>query len=326
MAAMLVETLEAPTIADARRASAQLAKAGAARVLVFGSVADGEARLDSDIDLVAIFDDIDYRDRMAIQLNLRAAAQRAVDRRVEVLVTDWPEWRCRSEKVTASFEAAVAEGAVVLFDREPGDVAWDKEIGLPDSNDKEALDRLEEAARALSAMGRATAADDDEAAAVLRGDLEAVATLRKWRLVDVCREGAMAIETALKATVALTGNRAQATHDIDELVHETGDCMNTVCEVLGDLERNTVSRRAEAYGDVSMWRTAGTYINERSDVDLILTSRLAPAIAEASIGLMSIVADELAERVGDHPSLMIVRAKIEAVAEMLATRDLVLGT
>lgn len=310
---------------DAKQAGAQLVKAGASRVLLFGSVANGEARLESDIDLVAIFDDIDYRERLAMKLNLQAAAENAVGRRVEVLVTDWPEWKCRTEEVTASFEAAVAGDAVVLFDRERGEVAWDKEIGLPDNNDKDALDRLEEADKALGAMARATAADEREMAALRRGDLEALAIRRHRRLIDVCSEGAMAVETALKALVALAGGKAQQTHQIDELVRETGEWMNLARAALSGLKRNTVSREAEEYGDVSMWRTAGTYINERSDVDIAVTSRLAPVIAEAGVKLMSIVADELTKRMGDQLSLTIARENIEDVVEVLAVRDLVQG-
>ncbi|MCY4664962.1 MAG: nucleotidyltransferase domain-containing protein, partial [Acidimicrobiaceae bacterium] len=55
----------APTIDDARRAGRALAEAGAREVMVFGSVAKGEARPCSDIDLVVGLDDLDYRSRRA---------------------------------------------------------------------------------------------------------------------------------------------------------------------------------------------------------------------------------------------------------------------
>ena len=53
----------APTIDDARRAGRALTDAGAREVMVFGSVAKGEARPYSDIDLVVVLDDLDYRSR-----------------------------------------------------------------------------------------------------------------------------------------------------------------------------------------------------------------------------------------------------------------------
>ena len=56
--------MAAPDLAAARRAADELVRAGAGRALLFGSVARGEAGHRSDIDLVAIYDDLgDYSDR-----------------------------------------------------------------------------------------------------------------------------------------------------------------------------------------------------------------------------------------------------------------------
>ena len=59
----------APTIDDARRAGQALADAGAREVMVFGSVAKGEARPYSDIDLMVVLDDLDYRSRRDTDLS-----------------------------------------------------------------------------------------------------------------------------------------------------------------------------------------------------------------------------------------------------------------
>ena len=69
---------------------------------------------------------------------------------MQVHVTDWPEWRHRTRKVSASFEAGIAAETVVLYARPATDVTWDKEIGLPADNIGEALGRLDEAAKALN--------------------------------------------------------------------------------------------------------------------------------------------------------------------------------
>ena len=53
----------APTIDDARTAGRALTGAGAREVLAFGSVARGDADPHSDIDLVVILDDLEYRRR-----------------------------------------------------------------------------------------------------------------------------------------------------------------------------------------------------------------------------------------------------------------------
>ena len=60
---MIEMMLQTPRKADAQRAADALAQAGAARVLLFGSLARGEAGEGSDIDLVAVFDDLDYAQR-----------------------------------------------------------------------------------------------------------------------------------------------------------------------------------------------------------------------------------------------------------------------
>lgn len=48
-------------------------------VLLFGSAVNGGARLGSDIDLVTIFDDIDYGERLTRQLDLRAGGHLGVE-------------------------------------------------------------------------------------------------------------------------------------------------------------------------------------------------------------------------------------------------------
>ena len=55
--------VSAPTIDDARTAGRALTGAGSREVLEFGSVARGDADPHSDIDLVVILDDLEYRRR-----------------------------------------------------------------------------------------------------------------------------------------------------------------------------------------------------------------------------------------------------------------------
>ncbi len=74
-----------PTVSDARRAAAELANAGVSRVLLFGSVAQGKAKVGSDIDLVAMFDDIDYSQRRELRSSLCTAAEAVVQPGVAAL-------------------------------------------------------------------------------------------------------------------------------------------------------------------------------------------------------------------------------------------------
>ena len=67
-----------PTLTAAQRAADALAEAGVGRVLLVGSVARGEQEQDSDIDLVAIYDDLDYEERWARRSDLVDRASRTV--------------------------------------------------------------------------------------------------------------------------------------------------------------------------------------------------------------------------------------------------------
>ena len=236
-------TAQAPTAREAQQAADRLAAAGAGRVLLFGSVARGRASADSDIDLVAIFDDIDYSERHSIRRALCEAAGSVVERPVEVFVTDRAEWRRRTREISASFEAGIASAAVVLVDRPAEAVRWDKEIGLPDSNTDEALDRLDEA---LDRLDEASKALHSMRARLLPDDWEGLEPeddhVTRWRLVDVCSSGTMAVETALKALAAAHGAPAPHKHRIDLLVPLAGRRADDVRTALADLEANTLAR------------------------------------------------------------------------------------
>ena len=86
---------------DARRAADALVGAGAREVWLYGSVARGKPHRRSDIDLVAVFDDLDYRRRIHTTIEMQRLAEQACGHRVEVMVTDRPEWRIQRECVPA---------------------------------------------------------------------------------------------------------------------------------------------------------------------------------------------------------------------------------
>ncbi len=120
--------MAAPDLAAARRASDELVRAGAGRVLLFGSLARGEAGHHSDIDLVAIYDDLgDYSDRSTRRCVLEAKAGEVAGWPVDVVVTDAPEWAVRTTRVPCSVEARIAGDAVELADTgHHTGIDWDK--------------------------------------------------------------------------------------------------------------------------------------------------------------------------------------------------------
>lgn len=89
-------------------------------VMLFGSVARGEATADSDIDLIVVFDDLGcYRDRGDIKKGIDAVASAATGYDVRAHVTDRAEWRKRSTEVTASFEASLGGDLISLYEAMP---------------------------------------------------------------------------------------------------------------------------------------------------------------------------------------------------------------
>ena len=92
--------------------------------MLFGSVARGQATACSDIDLVVLIDDLgDYRSRNKIKDQLTDAAEAVVEHPVHVHLSDLPEWRTRTEKVSASFEASLTDQLLPLLNREPRHLA-----------------------------------------------------------------------------------------------------------------------------------------------------------------------------------------------------------
>ena len=314
--------MAAPTTRDAERVAEQLAAAGASRVLLFGSLARGEAAPGSDIDLVAVFDDIDYSQRLGLERRLSAVAYAVVGHRVAVHVTDWPEWRHRAEVVSSSFEAAIAEDAMVLFDRAPRSVQWGKEIGLPEDNAKEALQRVVPLAGALERMLTGIRSDRVSEAAA-SGQWERVETRRQQQMTRLCQDGALAVETALKGLVALSGGVPRRTHWVHELLEQVGEHREQVSALLAQVKTVTLGLKAVDYSDVSMWRGEGTY--PEREMDAAAVSRLVPRIVAAAMGLTELLLVELEAAVGDDRRIADVRDTVVGISESLHEREVVSG-
>ncbi len=122
----------APDLVATQRAAGAILDAGVGTVVLHGSLARGEVSDASDIDLVAIYDDLDYEERWKRRCALTARARAAAGCDVDVYVTDVPEWAVRTTKVPCALEARRAGYAVELADvgAHVG-IDRDKEIGSP---------------------------------------------------------------------------------------------------------------------------------------------------------------------------------------------------
>ena len=215
---MVITKKAPPCVADARKVAKAIATDGVSAVLLFGSVARGQAGSYSDIDLVVIHDDLDYGTRRDRSSELERLAAGVANHPVFLHVTDWPEWNTRKTDVSSSLERVIAPETVVLFEREPARVRWGKEIGLPSSDREEAAVRLDNAVNALFGLYDHLRMGPAEEAALDTGDPDSYEYAMRRRMSDICAKAQMAMESSLKSLIHLAGARPAQTHDLEALV------------------------------------------------------------------------------------------------------------
>ena len=276
----LAQSTAVPTMDAAQRAAEVVASQGAARVLLFGSLARGVPGPDSDIDLVAIFADLgDYSQRRAVKLRLQEAARAAAGHPVDLHVTDFPEWIKRTTEVTASFEASITGEALVLANREPSVTPdWGKEIGLVDNNLDEAGRRFGDIETHCRELANHLRPDEFEAAAGA-SDGE---RYRLNRMRQICGDAARAIENALKTLVALEGTSPKKVHNIDDLLAQMRD------RRLAEGVRRSIASSGLTGKAIANWHVKSNYANDvkiqwvEAEADKTAMVNLAGACAAAA--------------------------------------------
>lgn len=204
---------------EARRAAEAInaERPDVARVMLFGSTARGEADPDSDIDLVVVVNDLgDYWRRRQVKAELASAAKQVTSRRLDLHVTDRPEWKLRTECVPASFEASLSGDLVTLIENFPLDEPdWGKPMMKPTSNLAEAAVRGGDVAQCLRDLIRYLHPDSHEQAA---DDEQERDHALKNRRRKVCGHAADAAEVAIKTVIALGGVSPTKIHDFEDLI------------------------------------------------------------------------------------------------------------
>ena len=298
----------APSESDAERVADAFITAGVCEVWLFGSVARGESTESSDINLVAVYADLDYAQRWNRERELTELGKQVSGQPVAVLVTDLPEWEIRSKLLT-TFERRVRDQARLLRSRpiSPPEVRWDKEITLPSSDDQEAFYTIRNAIEALESLEARLLPSEWETAG---------STSLDRRLRALCRDSQMATECALKALVHLYGHRPpEDTHDLRSL------CLALPRDIARSADRLLEGVDKEAMGK---WRYIGTY-----PADYPKEAAQAPALAEpyvcAAVGLNRYAAHHTQTRVGPHPELDDHRASLDRISACLDDRLLRTG-
>ena len=306
----MVLTAAAPTVTDAQQAADALAQAGAGRVVLFGSVAREEATERSDIDLIAIYDDIDYSRRREIAESLEATAAGAAGFPVNVLVTDRPEWGMRTTGVHTSLESRAARSGRLLVDRPVGKVNWRKEMVMPTDDYHEGLYRL---GHVVTALGRVNAH-------LKPGLLEGFHA----ELGNV--EGAVLAE--IDRMLALGGAaHSVIEHSVKALIHRTahpetqpwGHRIETLCPQLpGPMRRHVVTRLLHPLSprSITPWSALERYHRPGEDPDP------GPSLVESLIGAATRVALYTAGHFGTAGRAPDVRLHIDFITNYLNTYDL----
>lgn len=308
---MAAVAVAAPVRADAERAAAALAEAGAARVVLFGSVARGEADERSDIDLMAVFDDLDYEIRREKRCELEELAERAAGFPVDVSVTDRAEWRMRTTKVITSLEGRVARHGRVLVNRPvSADVDWNKEMVMPDSDYAEALARLEEARVALGEL-----LEHIGPGRIERSGSETVDIWMRMneRLQSGCGNAHMVVELSLKTLIHLGADpdRSPWGHNIGRL-----------CAQLSETHRKAVLPLLESPGAdaITPWRTEAVYHSTGQGLEA--SSEVLAGLARAACRTASYAAGQFP---ADEPDAAQIRAYVRNIKEYLDAYDIESG-
>lgn len=303
----------APGRADAERAAEVLADAGVASVVLFGSVARGKATEHSDIDLLAIYDDLDYQHRWEKRQELSSLAETASGYPVDLVVSDRAEWKVRTERVHTSLESRAARFGVVLADRPAIDVDWGKEMVMPVNDYQEALYRLGLAANALRSLRRQLEPDSIE-----RIERETGNEIRAFdeylvRLLRAAGEAHAVVEASIKSLIHL---------EAAPVAEPWGHDIARLCNQLSHPHRRSLPPLLAPHGAaaVSQWHVLASYQAEGRGPTA--TPKLVTELAQTACAVVTYTADQFNE-----PSSTVdtIRVYVAYVTDYLDGYDLATG-
>lgn len=282
-----VKSVRLPTVDMARTAARDMADRvpGIRRICLYGSVARGEATPESDVDLLVVFDDIDYSQRKRIASRCQSAlddARSGIDHRVSVVVTDTREWSARSELFT-SFERAISTDLVHLHQsKEPVvHIKKDKAMDEPVSDLDEAYKRLHEAWVAYDRANGSFLPRPKEIELQHDDPDEELSWYQYYRYVNIVTNIDMVLETSLKALHHILKKAPPPhTHRLNALLSSLPDSMEaeSIRKALSTLRVTNLPPDTYDKNDLrevyTNWRVHGTYDAEGIASDYLPVSRV----------------------------------------------------
>lgn len=315
--------VSAPSLDDARRAADALVDAGAGEVWLYGSVARGESRAGSDIDLVAVFDDVEYRRRVRTTLDLQRLAEAACGRRVEVMLTDRPEWRIQREQVSASFVSAIlCDLKLLACNTVSGNaVDWDKKQLMATSNDELAVERLDATLLNMFKIEESLLPGAREQQLADSDDPGDYLYVRGARLIVMCEAAHLAVENAAKALAVLSDVKAETlwSHDVSSIVDALDDPDAAAMQAL----MASAPELVKTPDYITMWRTLGVYgtPTEGKTVYDVATPAFAAAVSLIACGAARYVVGAAPRRIAEHETAAKLRQKASTLFDYLNAYD-----
>lgn len=338
----------APTMDTAAAAAEAIAQSvpGVRRICLYGSVARGEAGPDSDIDLLVVFDDLDYAERKQIAgqcLNAAYDVSVVGEHRVSVVASDAAEWEIRSNLLT-SFERAISDDLVEMHRSHAPISASNGEVKMTDKPTNKPVSDLDEA---YELINRIRVAYDRAIGAFLprKKELslqeidpdEQLSWYQYNRYVTIVTHIDMVLEISLKALHHLIGSDPPAhSHRLAVLLDglpldaiETDKTLQAISPLRVDRLPAGTFDSDDLREVFTNWRVHGTYDSVGRASEYLPTERL-----EAYLNAAEQVTDLLMETlqsqtpggtIRDTPIVKRYRASVEEMRTLRRDHDLATG-
>jgi predicted nucleotidyltransferase len=283
------------------------------RVLLFGSVARGEASPESDIDLaVIVADSCDCEDVRRLTGFAQRSAREATGCPVDVLVRRRSDFDYLARNVSASIEAVIAEQSLVLHQTAPPDEEVDaSSLGeVPRDNIELAGRQAESAVHSIKGVRAEIASVSTEEAEIAVGYEDADET-RRSRYARILETSHMALEQCFRAVSSAAGGKSLGSgHELDLFFDKMDDGPEKRALAVA------VTRLRDSDGHLRTWRLT-SYTLSLDEWRDEMTAANASAHIEATVECAQIAAASIEARSPEKsPAAMNAVALLKAASRL----------